>query len=569
MGTVFDKETCEVLGVRPRAEVASRVAPAQNWVLDRFQDTVFILAAPWIVLALALSAFLFLDPLAASVSIIGMHFVFTVAHHMPTFIRVYGDVELLRRFRWPLALAPAIPFSFALAVLGYINYKGYPVEYILVLYLMLAVWDPWHFLMQHYGFMRIYDRHNAAPRRLAARMDWLLCVSWFIFVMLASGEWLPALLADLYGSANLPLIMAVSARTLTALTQFAGLWASAMVIAYCVYLYWCRQQHYFISFAKLVLFASTFAVMYLAYIPNSWITRVAPGWSFQVGFAAVGIVHMTQYLAIVWRYNRSLALHSGRARSGWFQRLHARGGWLAGGAYVAFCLAYGGFLTSKHDGRWLASVLLAVGFTSTLTHYYFDGFIWKLRHQQNRENLQLDTAVSSWWSNSRPRTAAQVLLRHALYFGIPMGVLTCGALSVWSHSNADYVRHMYRAHDLNARGLEADAAREGRQAFADMGEQLPYMERLAELQRTSSREAELAFLLYNHARYAYVVLPALDGRDVSEQETHSYRAEVEEAIRVLQRAVDRGGSVAHSGREAMTPEDARVMVEKWKGSISP
>ena len=569
MGTVFDKGTCEVLGVRPRAEVASRVAPAQNWVLDPFQDTVFILAAPWIVLALALSAFVFLGPLAASVSIIGIHFVFTVAHHLPTFIRVYGDVELLRRFRWSLLLAPAIPFSFALAVLGYINYKGYPVEYILVLYLMLAVWDPWHFLMQHYGFMRIYDRHNAAPRRLAARMDWLLCVSWFVFVMLASGEWLPALLADLYGSANLPLIMAVSARTLAALTQFAGLWASAMVIAYCVYLYWCRQRHYFISIAKLVLFASTFAVMYLAYTPNPWITRVAPGWSFQVGFAAVGIVHMTQYLAIVWRYNRSLALHSGRARRGWFQRLHARGGWLAGGAYVAFCLAYGGFLTSKHDGRWLASVLLAVGFTSTLTHYYFDGFIWKLRHQQNRENLQLDTAANSWWSHSRPRTAAQVLLRQALYFGIPMAVLTCGALSVWSHSNADYVQHMYRAYDLNAQGLEADAAREGRQAFADMGRQLPYMERLAELQPTSSREAELAFLLYNQARYAHVLLPALDGRDVSEQETQSYRAQVGEATRVLQRAVDRGGSVAHSGREAMTLEDARVMVEKWKGSISP
>ena len=569
MGTVFDKGTCEVLRLRPRADVASRVAPVQNWVLDPLQDTVFILAAPWIVLALALAAFLFLDPLAASVSIIGIHFVFTVAHHMPTFIRVYGDVELLRRFRWSLVLAPVIPFAFSLAVLGYINYKGYPVEYILVLYLMLAVWDPWHFLMQHYGFMRIYDRHNAAPRRLAARMDFLLCVSYFVFIMLASGEWLPALLADLYGSAHLPLIMAVSARTLATLTQFAGLWASAMAVAYCVYLGWCRRQGYFISLAKLALFASTFAVMYLAYTPNPWITRVAPGWSFQVGFAAVGIVHMTQYLAIVWRYNRSLALQPGRGRSGWFQRLHVRGGWLAGAAYVGFCLLYGVFLTSKHDGRWLASVLLAVGFTSTLTHYYFDGFIWKLRHQQNRENLQLDAAVGSWWSDSRPHAAAQVLLRQTLYFGVPMAVLTCGALSVWSHSNADYVQHMYRAHDLNAQGLEADAAREGRRAFADMREQLPYMRRLAELQPNSSREAELALLIYNHARYAHSVLPALDGRDVGAEETASYRAQVEEAIRVLQLAIDRGGSVAHYGREAMTPEDARGMVENWKRLTRP
>ena len=217
-------------------------------------------------------------------------------------------------------------------------------------------------------------------------------------------------------------------------------------------------------------------------------------------------------------------------------------------------------------GRWLASVLLAVGFTSTLTHYYFDGFIWKLRHQQNRENLQLDTAEGSWWSDSRPRAAAPVLLRQALYFGIPMAVLTCGALSVWSHRNADYVQHMYRAHDLNAQGLAADAAREGRQAFADMRQQLPYMRRLAELQPTSSRQAELALLIYNHARYAHIVLPALDGRDVGVQETDAYRAEVEEAIHVLQLAVDQGGSVAHSGREGMTLEDARRMVESWKRS---
>jgi hypothetical protein len=502
--------------------------------------------------------------MAASVLIIGVHFVFTVAHHMPTFIRVYGDVELLRRFRWSLLLAPVIPFAFALVVLGYINYNGYPVEYILVLYLMLAVWDPWHFLMQHYGFMRIYDRHNAAPRRLAARMDLLLCVSCFVFIMLASGEWLPALLADLYGSAHLPLMMAVSASSLATLTRLAGLWAIAVAVAYCCYLYWCRRQRYFVSVAKLVLFTSTFAVMYLAYTPNPWMMRVAPGWSFKVGFAAVGIVHMTQYLAIVWRYNRSLALHPGRARSGWFRRLHARGGWLPAVAYVAFCLVYGSFLTSKHDGRWLASVLLAVGFTSTLTHYYFDGFIWKLRHQQNRENLQLDRSEDSWWSDSSTRSAAQVLLRQSLYFGIPMAVLTFGALSVWSHSNADYVQHMYRAHDLDAQGLAADAAREGRQAFGDMRQQLPYMRRLAELQPTSSREAELAFLIYNQARYAYIVLPALDGREVGGKDADSYRAEVGEAIRVMQRAVDRGGSVAHFGREKMTLEDARGVIERWK-----
>ena len=55
--------------------------------------------------------------------------------------------------------------------------------------------------------------------------------------------------------------------------------------------------------------------------------------------------------------------------------------------YVLVCLAYGELVTTEQPNRWLMSALLAIGFTSTLLHYYFDGFIWKLRHEQNRENL--------------------------------------------------------------------------------------------------------------------------------------------------------------------------------------
>jgi len=51
--------------------------------------------------------------------------------------------------------------------------------------------------LQHYGFMRIYDRHNRAPQWLAARMDLWLCVSWFVFIMLAAADWLAGLLEDL------------------------------------------------------------------------------------------------------------------------------------------------------------------------------------------------------------------------------------------------------------------------------------------------------------------------------------------------------------------------------------
>ena len=55
--------------------------------------------------------------------------------------------------------------------------------------------------------------------------------------------------------------------------------------------------------------------MYVAYTPNALILGMESQWSFKVGFAVIGVVHMTQYLAIVWRYNRSLTKREGRARA--------------------------------------------------------------------------------------------------------------------------------------------------------------------------------------------------------------------------------------------------------------
>src|SRR5690606_8790 len=207
-------------------------------------------------------------------------------------------------FKWTFILGPTIPLAFAMSVLAYLNARDYPVENLLYLFILLTIWDPWHFLMQHYGFMRIYDRYNHAPKRLASGMDRALCVAWFVFIMLASGEWLAGLLEDLYLNANVPLVLAMPAGALPVLCGLLFAAAAAATVVYGLYLAWCWRHGYFVSLVKLTLFGTTFGVMFLAYTPNQWILALAPGWSFKVGFAVLGIVHMTQYLAIVWRYNR-------------------------------------------------------------------------------------------------------------------------------------------------------------------------------------------------------------------------------------------------------------------------
>jgi hypothetical protein len=351
-------------------DIGERQRPIQNWVLNPYQDTLFVIAAPVIVLAVTLWAFQRFGAAEATSLIVVTHIIMTVAHHLPTFIRIYGDVDLFKRFKWNFVLGPVIPMVFSIGVLSYINTHDLPVESFLYLYIMLVLWDPWHFLRQHYGFMRIYDRPNAAPRKLAANMDLWLCAIWFVHIMVASGAWLPELLRDMYVNAGIAAILGVSADAIAVLSTVTAFLSGAMTAAYGVYLYWCWQRGYFISVAKLALLTITFGVMYLTYTPNEWIQSLAPGWTFKVGFAAVGIVHMTQYLAIVWRYNRSLAKSPSRARAGVFRRWHgSTAKWitcLLGVGYVAVCLSYGDLITTRHEGRWLMSALLAVGFTSTL-----------------------------------------------------------------------------------------------------------------------------------------------------------------------------------------------------------
>lgn len=551
----------------------ANAAPRQNWVLDPLQDALFVIFAPLLVLGAALTLFATLGAVAATSAIIVAHIVFTVAHHLPTFIRIYGDVELFRRFKWSFVLGPVVPLLFSAVVLGYINYKNYPVEYFLYLYIMLVLWDPWHFLRQHYGFMRIYDRHNQAPRRIAARMDLMLCATWFVFIMLASGAWLADLLRDLQSSVNLNLLSAIPEGSAALLTSLARGAAVLATVAYCAYLFWCRQRGYFISLAKLALFVVTFGVMYLVYTPNAWILGVAPDWTFKVGFAAVGIVHMTQYLAIVWRYNRTLARQPGRTRAGWFQRLHARGGWIVGAGYVLVCLAYGDFITTERANRWLMSALLAAGFTSTLMHYYFDGFIWKLRHQQNRDGLQShgsahasrsDAAGQSWWTSFGGMAPHTMLLRQLGYFGVPMLLLSIGAVSVWSQPALGYIDQMYRAQTFAAGGQIAQARDAALQAYQAMQKQLPDARRLIDLDPTAARHAELAFLLYNHSYYEHTVLPALEGRAPSAADRAEHRKSVALASDELERALASGHTIAHPGRERITREEGAAMLASWR-----
>ncbi|RYY75394.1 MAG: hypothetical protein EOO52_08295 [Gammaproteobacteria bacterium] len=583
------------------------IRPAQNWVLDPIQDFIFIIAAPLICLGLAVLAMQYYGAARGATMVIMAHVVLTVAHHMPTFIRIYGDLDLLQRFKWNFLLGPVVPVLFSAGVLGYLNYHHYPVEYFLYLYIFLALWDPWHFLRQHFGFMRIYDRHNKAPIKLASNMDWAICGIWFVHIMAASADWIPGLLEDLYRNTHIPLLLILPQGFIGALKSITWWFAMTASAVYAGYLMWCLRRGYYISIAKLALLICTFGVMYFTYTPNDWILQLVPAWGFKVGFATLGIVHMTQYLAIVWRYDQRIA-QQGRARPNWFQKLHGQrtavGVALAAAVYVLFCIGYGNVITTSHENRWLMSTLLAVGFTSTLMHYYFDGFIWRVRHQQNREalNLQeqpfnlknksslddpLDIALatmspafgsnnpqetksfsaqasSSWWNNSTQISAGRMLLKQLLYFGVPMGILTAGAVSVWNAGNTNYVQHMYYAQTLSQQGQATAAEEAARKAYASMQAELPFAEKMVDLKPSSSNQAQLAFLIYNQSLYKNRIMPALAGMSPTASQQQDQTTQTRRAAELLQNAVFRGEALGHPGREQFKAEEAERIIASWR-----
>jgi len=121
------------------------------------------------------------------------------------------------------------------------------------------------------------------------------------------------------------------------------------------------------------------------------------------------------------------------------------------------------------------SVLLALGFTSTLLHYYFDGFIWKLRHPQNRESLGIpsDALARGAFANDpaasrrnvgERRSIPATLLRQALYFGVPLTIVSVGAFAALNGPGMNYVGYMLRGHVLFQEGREEEALQQARLA---------------------------------------------------------------------------------------------------------
>lgn len=290
-----------------------------------------------------------------------------LGHHLPGMIRAYGDRDLFHRFRMRFILAPI------LLLLVCVPLSMYRFNAML---LVLAVWAYWHALMQVYGFVRIYDVKVGSVSPATARWDWLMCVTWFAAGMVFSNGKITSLLGYWYDSGG-PLIPPGYVHAFRWMCLAA---AVATLVGFLINyaIQWNRGQRP--NPVKLLMLSSGIGFWWLAMV---FVENIV------LGIALFEIFHDVQYLTIVWLYNCRRV--NANAELGSFMKFLFRRSHAMLLLYVGLVFAYGLLgLSVKLPSETLKRFLLGFLWTSNILHFYYDGFIWKVRESSTRAGLGLN-----------------------------------------------------------------------------------------------------------------------------------------------------------------------------------
>jgi tetratricopeptide (TPR) repeat protein len=357
-------------------------AARRAWIVSPAWDLAYLVLTPLAIVPTVLVAVRhWLTPEQVYLAVIAFA---SLGHHLPGFMRAYGDRALFRRFRLRFILAPPLVFAAALVFTPPPSVAAalkLPWTHLHGLELILLLWGTWHGLMQTYGFMRIYDLRGGAADRRSARLDHALCLAIFIAGIVFSDTRMFAMAGAMW-QAGLPLF---GPETLIAMRWIVGLASAAVLLAYAAAAFERRRRGMAINVAKLLLAAVTgWFWWYCGRLSTNLL----------IGVAMFEIYHAVQYNAIVWVYNRRLLERAG-ARFGPLGFLFRDRSTMLG-LYLAAIAAYSSirYFTAQPNDRMFSGDLagahqwlIALFVASSILHFYYDGFIWKVSEQKTGENL--------------------------------------------------------------------------------------------------------------------------------------------------------------------------------------
>ena len=385
--------------------MAQAIAPSPpaaptGWMVAAPQDLLLVIATPLLIVPLAalLTGDVGVEKFALYVAAFG-----ALGHHLPGMLRAYGDRDLFERFRVRFIVAPIVLASvcifFSIRDLG-------------ALVVMALLWGVWHGLAQVYGFGRIYEAKLGVRSPFTSRVDFAMCIAWFGAGMFYSPERMGDLLQKLY-DCGVPLIAPA------ALQNFLSAWGLATGIVTFVFLVnligtWRRGVP--LVLPKLLLMASSFGFWWYAMVGIH---------NAILGIAIFEIFHDVQYLTIVWVFNRRVVEKGGRV--GAFTRYLFRRSPAMIALYVGLVLAYGLLaLINENSGdagsfhHILAGIIVASGFL----HFYYDGFIWKVRDRSTRSGLDVATSAADRIAESTTRARGwQSHVAGWAVFAVPVALL--------------------------------------------------------------------------------------------------------------------------------------------------
>jgi tetratricopeptide (TPR) repeat protein len=334
------------------------------WILDSWRDLILYVGTPLLLLpAFALAQarwspqdiYLFVAAFGA------------MGHHLPGMIRAYGDHALFERFKWRFILAPLFLLAVCTAFFWW-DLKG--------ILLVVFFWGVWHGLMQTYGFCRIYDAKTGTFDALTRRLDFAMCVIWFGTAVALSPYRLSDTL-DTYYMCGGPFIPPAVVHHGQQLILFTAIAVSVLFLLHFGRMWIVGQRPNPVKVALLVT-----SIVFWWYC-NNLVANIL------VGIALFEVFHDVQYLSLVWIYNRNRVEKDSNI-GGFMRFVFRRSGSLIG-LYVGLVFAYGSLAYfNAHLGiENVKRVLTGVVTASTLLHFYYDGFIWKVRERSTRQSLGL------------------------------------------------------------------------------------------------------------------------------------------------------------------------------------
>src|SRR5438552_4273356 len=370
------------------------------WILDGWRDLILYVCTPLLLVPIFIGA----QGLWAAEDIYLFVAAFgAMGHHLPGMIRAYGDRALFQRFRWRFICAP-IFLVVVCAAFSLWDLKG--------IVLAAFMWGVWHGMMQTYGFCRIYDAKVGSFAETTRRLDFALCGIWFATAVLLSPQRMTDTL-ETYYSAGGPFIPPTLLRAGQQGLLALALLVSAVFLANFIWMWSSGKRP---SPVKLVLLVTSISFWWYC---NNIVASVL------VGVALFEVFHDVQYLSLVWIYNRK-RVETDRSIGGFMGFVFRRSGaWV--GVYIGLVLAYGGLSLSKsYVGiEAVKRILTGVVTASALLHFYYDGFIWKVREKSTRQSLGItggtvdiskNAFLPSWALHGAKWVAVFVIPLAALWF---------------------------------------------------------------------------------------------------------------------------------------------------------